>query len=65
MEEFCLTPYSTVSEFITWFPSLFRGYNYVFATHSLFHGDAFGEVAGFVDVAAAGDGDVISEELEG
>ena len=32
---------------------------------TLFHGDGFGEVAGLVDVAAAADGDVIREELQG
>ncbi|MFM1941610.1 MAG: hypothetical protein RI897_592 [Verrucomicrobiota bacterium] len=31
----------------------------------LFHCDRFGEIAGFVDVAAAGDGDVVGEQLEG
>jgi len=31
----------------------------------LLHGDAFSEVAGLVDVAAAADGDVVGEELQG
>ena len=31
----------------------------------LLNGDAFGEVARFVHVASEGDGDVVSEELEG
>ncbi len=31
----------------------------------LFHGNGFGEVAGLVDVAAAADGDVVGEELQG
>ena len=30
----------------------------------LLDGDAFGEVAGFVDVAASEDGDVVGEELQ-
>ena len=30
-----------------------------------FYGDGFGEVAGLVDVAAAADGDVVREELQG
>jgi len=33
--------------------------------HRLLYGDGFGEVAGLVDVAAAADGDVVGEELQG
>jgi hypothetical protein len=31
---------------------------------SLFDGNAFGEVAGLIDVAAAADGDVIGQQLQ-
>jgi len=33
--------------------------------NSLLYGDGFGEVAGLVYVAAAADGDVVGEELQG
>src|SRR5674476_818500 len=32
---------------------------------SLFHGDALGEIAGLIDVAAAAHGDVIGQQLQG
>ncbi len=37
----------------------------IVGARTLFHRDAFGEVSGFVDVAASGDGGVVGEELEG
>ena len=36
-----------------------------FSRPRLLHGDGLGEVAGLVYVAAAADGDVVGEELEG
>jgi hypothetical protein len=35
------------------------------APNCLFYSDALGQVSGLVDVAAAADGDVVGEELEG
>jgi hypothetical protein len=41
------------------------GKEYPFEKIILFHGNGFREVSGLVDVAAAADGDVVGEELEG
>jgi len=51
-----------------WINTLVKRYKVV-CVHSvrqqLLHRDAFGEVSWFIDVAAAGGGDVVGEELEG
>ncbi len=63
--------YHSVTNFIPELPTLLLGYQLYYLSTSLLararcslHGDAFGEVAGLIDVAAPEDGDVVGEELQ-
>lgn len=44
---------------------VFRQQEAIGRVSNLLHSNAFCEIARFIDVAAAGDGDVVGEELEG
>src|ERR1051325_10354904 len=61
---FCSELYLEVRDFIRKFGTLFSGYKCTDDAVCLLHRDAFGQVARFVDVAAAGDGDVVGQQLQ-